>query len=52
VLAIDGNVSTLFRWRVLRQHRGAVRALTQRIDRELPGLRRALEASMAVGRAS
>ena len=51
VLAIDGNVSTLFGWRAQREHKAAVRALARRIDRELPGLRRALSASMAVDRA-
>ncbi|GAA1185557.1 GOLPH3/VPS74 family protein [Pseudonocardia alaniniphila] len=52
VLAIDGDVSTMFGWRELRAHKPAVRALAQRIDRELTGLRPALFASIAARRAS
>ncbi|WP_433292137.1 GOLPH3/VPS74 family protein [Pseudonocardia sp. CA-142604] len=52
VLAIDGNVNTMFGWRELRAHRPAVRALAQRIDRELTGLRPALFASIAARRGS
>lgn len=47
-LAIDGNVSTVFRWRDLRGRRPAVRALTGRVDRDLPGLRSALSGSLAL----
>ena len=50
VLAVDGNVSTVFGWRDLRGHKPAVRALAHRIDRELTGLRPAVTASIAVSR--
>lgn len=51
VLAVDGNVSTVFGWRDLRGQSAAVRALKKRIDRELTGLRPATEAAIAVNRA-
>ncbi|MBU2668143.1 GPP34 family phosphoprotein [Actinoplanes bogorensis] len=50
VLAADGNVSTVYRWRDLRGQSSALRALRQRIDRELTGLRPATEAAIAVQR--
>jgi hypothetical protein len=50
VLAIDGNVSTVFGGRDLRGHSAVVRALRNRIDRELTGLRPATEAAIAVHR--
>ena len=52
VLAVDGHVSTVFGWRELLAHRPAVRALTGRIERELPGLRPAWTESLAARRAS
>ena len=52
VLAIDGNVSTVFGWRDLCGHKPAVRALKDRVDHELPGLRSALIQSIALRRAS
>ncbi|MBL7253505.1 GOLPH3/VPS74 family protein [Paractinoplanes lichenicola] len=51
-LAMDGNVSTVFGWRDLWGHKPAVRALNDRVDRELPGLRKALFASIALRRAA
>ncbi|GAA4208526.1 hypothetical protein GCM10022252_73760 [Streptosporangium oxazolinicum] len=50
VLAVDGNVSTVFGWADLRGHKPAVRALTARIDGDLPGLRSALSGSLALRR--
>nr|WP_221379110.1 GPP34 family phosphoprotein [Actinoplanes polyasparticus] len=51
VLAIEGNVSTVFGWRDLWRHKLAVRELKNRVDHELPGLRSALIPSIALRRA-
>jgi hypothetical protein len=51
-LAVDGLVGTVFRWRELRTHRPTIRALADRIDREMPGLRKALFFSIAARRGS
>jgi hypothetical protein len=50
-LAIDGNVSTVFGWRDLVGHRNASRAMKDRIDYEMSGLRPALLESIALRRA-
>lgn len=50
VLAIDGDVSTVFGWRDLWGHKPAVRALKDRIGRDLPGLRSAWTDSIALRR--
>jgi hypothetical protein len=47
-LAVDGLVGTTFRWRELTTHRRGIRALAERIDREMPSLRKALSYSIAV----
>jgi hypothetical protein len=49
-LAVDGLVGTMFRWRELRAHRSAIRALADRMDQELPGLRKAVSYAIAVRR--
>jgi hypothetical protein len=49
-LAVDGLVGTMFRWRELTTHKRGIRALAERIDREIPGLRKALSYSIAVRR--
>ncbi|MCO8273874.1 GPP34 family phosphoprotein [Actinoplanes sp. TRM 88003] len=51
-LAVDGNVSTVFGWRDLRGHKSGVRALNDRVDGALPGLRSALIQSIALRRAA
>ncbi|MBN9737599.1 MULTISPECIES: GPP34 family phosphoprotein [unclassified Pseudonocardia] len=50
VLADEGYVRTVFRRRELRAHKPAVRALNERVDRELPGLRTAMSWSVAARR--
>jgi hypothetical protein len=50
VLAMDGHVATVFWRRELRANRSRARALTDRVDRELPGLRKALAWSIAARR--
>ncbi|MFI5933861.1 GPP34 family phosphoprotein [Actinoplanes sp. NPDC051494] len=50
ILAVDGLVGTLFRWRELSAHKSAIRALADRMDQELPGLRKALSYAIAVRR--
>ncbi|MDP9795073.1 hypothetical protein J2S43_003585 [Catenuloplanes nepalensis] len=50
VLAIEGAVNTVFGWRDLWGHKPAVRALRDRFDRELPGLREAAVGSAALRR--
>jgi hypothetical protein len=50
VLADDGDVRTLVRRRELRAHKPAVRALRERVERELPGLRKAMSYSVAARR--
>ncbi|ANY07092.1 GOLPH3/VPS74 family protein [Pseudonocardia sp. HH130630-07] len=50
VIAIEGHVSTVFWRRELRAHKQAARALTERVDAELPGLRKALSYSIAARR--
>lgn len=49
-LAVDGLVGTMFRWRELTRHKRGIRALADRIDREMPGLRKAVSYSIAVRR--
>ena len=49
-VAVDGLVGTMFRWRELRTHKPAIRALTDRIEREMPGLRKALSYAIALRR--
>ena len=49
-LAVDGLVGTMFRWRELITHKRGIRALAERIDREMPGLRKALSYSIALRR--
>jgi hypothetical protein len=49
-LAVDGLVGTLFRWRELSAHKSAIRALADRMDQDLPGLRKALSYAIAVRR--
>jgi hypothetical protein len=49
-LAVDGLVGTMFRWRELTTHKRGIRALADRIDREMPSLRKALSYSIAVRR--
>jgi hypothetical protein len=51
-LAVDGLVGTVFRWRELRTHRATIGALADRVDREMPGLRKALSYSIAARRGS
>ncbi len=50
VLAIDGNIGTVFGWRDLRGRSATVRALRDRVDYELPGLWKSAEAAIAVER--
>ncbi|MEQ3553646.1 hypothetical protein WIS52_24505 [Pseudonocardia nematodicida] len=49
-LAMDGHVATVFWRRELRAHEAAARAVSDRVDRELPGLRKALAWSIAARR--
>ncbi|AGZ46687.1 GOLPH3/VPS74 family protein [Actinoplanes friuliensis] len=49
-LAVDGLVGTMFRWREMRTHKRAIRALADRVDQELPGLRKALSYAIALRR--
>jgi hypothetical protein len=49
-LAVDGLVGTMFRWRDLTTHKRGIRALAERVDREMPSLRKALSYSIAVRR--
>ncbi|WP_250009742.1 GPP34 family phosphoprotein [Actinoplanes sp. M2I2] len=51
-LAVDGLVGTMFRWRELRTHKPAIRALADRVEQELPGLRKALSYSIALRRSA
>lgn len=50
VIAMDGHVATVFWRRELRANKTRADALTDRIDRELPGLRKALAWSIAARR--
>ncbi|GAB2608414.1 hypothetical protein Aab01nite_61090 [Paractinoplanes abujensis] len=52
VLAYDGNVSSVFGWRDRWGRKPAVRALNDRVDAALPGLRKALFQSIALRRAA
>jgi hypothetical protein len=49
-LAVDGLVGTMFRWRELTAHKHDIRALADRVEQEMPGLRKALSYSIAVRR--
>ena len=49
-LAVDGLVGTMFRWRELRMHKRAIHALTDWVEREMPGLRKALPYAIALRR--
>ena len=47
---VDGLVGTMFRWRELTTHRRGIRAPADRVEREMPGLRKALSYAIAVRR--
>ncbi|WP_164842636.1 GOLPH3/VPS74 family protein [Actinoplanes solisilvae] len=49
-LVVDGLVGTMFRWRELRAHKRAIRALADRVEQEMPGLRKALSYAIALRR--
>ncbi|WP_250032690.1 GOLPH3/VPS74 family protein [Paractinoplanes maris] len=49
-LAVDGLVGTMFRWRELATHRRDIGALADRVEQEMPGLRKALSYSIALRR--
>ncbi|MDG4782448.1 hypothetical protein O7614_22560 [Micromonospora sp. WMMD961] len=49
-LSVDGPVGTMFRWRELRTHKPAIRALADRVEQEMPGLRKALSYGIALRR--